>query len=78
MNLLDVDLVDGEVRLGGVPVPLSDDVRAGIADAGTSFTVGVRPEHLALETETERDDRVSVPFSGSAHLFTADGARVGD
>lgn len=45
MNLFTLPVLDGAVRLGGHAVPLPRDV----ADvAGTSVTLGLRPEHLEL------------------------------
>ncbi len=49
MNLVEVDRQKGGFSLGGVDVPLNDETTAAVAAAsGSSMTVGVRPEHLAL------------------------------
>ncbi len=49
MNILDVDRADGKLRIGGLDVPLDAGTAAGLADAaGTTFGVGVRPEHMKL------------------------------
>lgn len=49
MNLLDVDVADGGVKVGGSTVP----VERAILDAssGKNITLGVRPEDLELTTE---------------------------
>ncbi|GAA4825291.1 sn-glycerol-3-phosphate ABC transporter ATP-binding protein UgpC [Actinomycetospora corticicola] len=47
MNLLDLRRAGNGVTLGGVEVPLTREVRDAAGD-GSSVTVGVRPEDLAL------------------------------
>ena len=53
MNLVPVPLhANGSVSLGGVPVPLSADVRSAAAAAGwRELVVGVRPESLELAAD---------------------------
>ncbi len=47
MNLLDVDRADGQFALAGTTIELTDEMRAAAAAVdGTTFGVGVRPEHL--------------------------------
>ncbi len=49
MNLITVPVVDGAAQLGGLSVPLPDDVRAEVARRGLDEIIfGARPEHLAL------------------------------
>ena len=52
MNLLDVDRVDGEFRLAGTAIDL-DPKMASAASAveGTTFGIGVRPEHLMFTSD---------------------------
>ncbi|NYJ75009.1 ABC transporter ATP-binding protein [Allobranchiibius huperziae] len=50
MNLLDLPVTDGGVKLGNAVVPVP---REALARAGGSVTVGVRPEDLVLNTERE-------------------------
>ena len=51
MNLLDVDRSEGQFRLGGVPVELTAEMAAAASAVdGTTFGVGVRPEHLKFSS----------------------------
>ena len=47
MNLLDVPVVDGGVKLGSYVVPVD---RADLAKAGARVTLGIRPEDLEIST----------------------------
>ncbi len=50
MNLFDVERTDGELRLAGLAAPLGAEVAALVAgQESSSFTLGVRPEHLVLD-----------------------------
>jgi multiple sugar transport system ATP-binding protein len=49
MNLLDVDVADGGIKVAGSVMPVDRDVLA--AAHGKSITLGVRPEDLELTTE---------------------------
>ncbi len=52
MNILDVDRVDGGLSLGGLTVPLAADDSEALAEtAGSTFGLGVRPEHLTFGDE---------------------------
>ena len=52
MNLIDVERVDGTLAIAGVGVELPPGKVAAVAGhPGSTFTVGVRPEHLSLGTE---------------------------
>jgi len=47
MNLLDVDRIDGEFRLAGTAIELNPEMASAAAAVdGTTFGVGIRPEHL--------------------------------
>jgi len=47
MNLLDVERTDGSFAIAGHPITLTDEMAAAVADTtGSTFGVGVRPEHL--------------------------------
>ncbi|HEX8972198.1 sn-glycerol-3-phosphate ABC transporter ATP-binding protein UgpC [Oryzihumus sp.] len=50
MNLLEVPVVDGGVKFGASVTPIE---REHLAGAGTSVTLGVRPEDLSLASEAE-------------------------
>jgi multiple sugar transport system ATP-binding protein len=49
MNLLDVDIADGGVKVSGATVPVERDVLSG--SSGGQVTLGVRPEDLELTSE---------------------------
>ena len=49
MNLLDVDIADGGVSVGGSQIPIERDRLSGAS--GKNVTLGVRPEDLELTTE---------------------------
>jgi len=52
MNLLDVDRTDGQFRLGGAMVELTAEMAAAASAVdGTTFGVGVRPEHLKFTSD---------------------------
>jgi len=52
MNLLDVERTDGQFRLGGLPIELTSEVGdAAAANSGTTFGLGVRPEHLEFVSD---------------------------
>ena len=60
MNLLDVDRSDGRLKIGSMDVPLDEATTAGLSNTdGTTFGVGVRPEHLRL-SDTGLAGKVSV------------------
>jgi multiple sugar transport system ATP-binding protein len=49
MNIVDVERVDGKLRLGTHDVELPADIAAAVANhADSDFALGVRPEHLRL------------------------------
>ncbi|MER2533702.1 MAG: sn-glycerol-3-phosphate ABC transporter ATP-binding protein UgpC [Rhizobiaceae bacterium] len=49
MNFLDAEFVDDQLVVAGKPVTVTDQARANLrTHTGTSLTLGVRPEHLAL------------------------------
>jgi len=49
MNLIDIDRTGDELQIGGVAIPLTDDVTADLRNTtDKSFVLGVRPEHLGL------------------------------
>ena len=50
MNLLDVPVVDGGVKLGNFVVPVD---RAALAKAGSHVTIGVRPEDMEISSTGE-------------------------
>jgi multiple sugar transport system ATP-binding protein len=49
MNLLDVDMADGGVKVGGTTVPIDRTTLAGAH--GKTITLGVRPEDLELSSD---------------------------
>ena len=52
MNLLDVDRSDGEFRLAGSTIGLSAEMASAAAAVnGTTFGVGIRPEHLKFTSD---------------------------
>ena len=52
MNLLDVDRMDGQFALGGSAIELTDEMKAAASAVdGTTFGVGVRPEHLVFTSD---------------------------
>ncbi len=52
MNLLDVDRTDGQFRIAGTTIELTDEMKAAAsAVEGTTFGVGVRPEHLKFTSD---------------------------
>jgi len=54
MNLLDVDRTDGQFRLGGMAIELTSKMGAAAADVdGTTFGLGVRPEHLEFTSDND-------------------------
>ncbi len=49
MNILDVERIDGALKIGSLDVPLTPDLAGKVTAASTSdFAVGVRPEHLSF------------------------------
>ncbi len=51
MNLIEVDRTGDELHFGSTAVPLPDDVRADLrASSSKRFVIGIRPEHLAQDT----------------------------
>ncbi len=60
MNLVDTERIDGSLNAIGLPIELSPGVAAAVAaQSEPEFTVGVRPEHLAVGSEGV-DGEVSV------------------
>jgi len=52
MNLLDVDRSDGQFKLGGMVIELTDEIQAAASAVdGTTFSFGVRPEHLTTVSD---------------------------
>jgi len=52
MNLLDVERTDGSFAIAGHPITLTDEMAAAVADTtGSTFGVGVRPEHLKFTSD---------------------------
>ena len=52
MNLLDAERTDGGFAIGGHPVPLTEEMAAAAAKVdGSTFGVGVRPEHLNFTSD---------------------------
>jgi len=66
MNLIDCDRSGDDVKLGGMQVPLTDAVVKGLrASDDSTFSVGVRPEHLELASEGIGGEVVVVEELGS-------------
>ena len=66
MNIVDVDRVDGGLKIGALDVSLSPAVSAAVAAQSESdFAVGVRPEHLSLSSEGIAGEVVVVEALGS-------------
>lgn len=66
MNLIECDRVDGQVKLAGVNVPLTDEVASAVRNsADSTMSVGVRPEHLTLSNEGIAGEVVVVEELGS-------------
>jgi len=54
MNLLDAEPTEGGIRFGDVDVPLSPEARRTAANEdATRITIGVRPEHLEVTSESD-------------------------
>ncbi|WP_416974441.1 ABC transporter ATP-binding protein [Streptomyces sp. 4F14] len=58
MNLVEVPIADGGVKFGASVVPVQRDALAGTTDK--TVTVGVRPEHFDVTTETGKGLAVTV------------------
>jgi multiple sugar transport system ATP-binding protein len=68
MNIVDVEFAGGDdaMRLGTLPVPLPDETMREVAEIGPgTYSVGVRPEHLAIGTEGLAGEVVVVEELGS-------------
>ncbi len=74
MNLVDVERIDGELRIGTLQVPLSEAENAAVAaQESSSFTVGVRPEHFVFDDSGLEGEVSVVEALGSEsfiHLHT--------
>ena len=65
MNLIDVARADGDLRIGTLPVPVSDDVTADLNGHGGDVVVGIRPEHLRIGSEGLPGEVIVVEELGS-------------
>jgi len=66
MNIVDVERVDGSLKLGSVDVPLTPSLTAAVAEqASSDFSVGVRPEHIAFANDGFVGEVVVVEALGS-------------
>ncbi len=67
MNLLDVERTDGGFAIGGYAVPLTEEMAAAAAKVdGSTFGVGVRPEHLKFRLMAPASPARSVSSRPSA------------
>jgi multiple sugar transport system ATP-binding protein len=52
MNLVETNVTDGQVKLGGMTLPVESAVNARLRDGlGGRVTIGVRPEHFRFSSE---------------------------
>jgi multiple sugar transport system ATP-binding protein len=70
INLLDATAEPGGLRLGGLRLPLSGSLALA---PGAKLTLGIRPEHIRLESEAGADSwsgRIALvePHGGQSHL----------
>jgi len=74
MNLLDVDRSNGEFRLGDMTVDLAPDIGAAAASIdGTTFGLGIRPEHLTF-VSSGSDVSASSGIAGEVSVVEALGS----
>ncbi|MHC5905220.1 ABC transporter ATP-binding protein [Streptomyces sp. S6] len=78
MNLVEVPIADGGVKFGASVVPVERDALAGTTDK--TVTVGVRPEHFDVTTESGKGLAVTVnvveELGADAYVYGT--AKVGD
>ena len=79
MNLVEVELTNAQPTIGTLQVPLTPDVQQDLAVRGPgTYTVGVRPEHLAVGTEGVPGKVVVVEELGSESFLHVHVEHQGD
>ena len=70
MNILDVERIDGGLKMGSLDVPLTPSLTASVAaQESSAFSVGVRPEHISFTNDGIAGEVVVVEALGSESFF---------